>query len=75
MPEPCTETADPSIGSQCGRMNFSMDAVVPGIVLNLEGKRAVWQMSQVRLYDGGADGDGETIGDNLLFATQGLFVP
>ena len=44
MPEPCTQTADPSIGSQCGRLNFSMDAIVPGIVLNLEGKRAVWQL-------------------------------
>jgi hypothetical protein len=75
MPEPCNQTADPSIGSQCGRLNFSMDAIVPGIVLNLEGKRAMWQIDGIRVYDGGADGDGDTTGDNVPFATQGLFVP
>ena len=75
MPEPCNQTADPSIGSRCGRMNFSMDAIVPGIVLSLEGKRAIWQIGQIRVYDGGADSDGDTTGDNALFAAQGLFVP
>ena len=52
-----------------------MDAVVPGIVLSLEGKRAVWQIGQVRFYDGGPDGDADTTADNTLFAVQGLFVP
>ena len=75
MPEPCNQTGDPSIGSRCGRLNFSMDAIVPGIVLNLEGKRAVWQIGAIRVYDGGADADGDSTGDNVLFATQGLFVP
>ena len=75
MPEPCNQTADPSIGSQCGRLNFSMDAIVPGIVLNLEGKRAMWQLGQIQVYDGGADSDGDTTGDNTLFAVQGLFIP
>jgi hypothetical protein len=35
----------------------------------------VWQFDRVRLMDGGADGDAETAGDNVLFATQGVFVP
>ena len=29
----------------------------------------------VRLLDGGLDGDAETAADNMLFATQGVFVP
>ena len=75
MPEPCNQTADPSTGSDCGRMTFSMDAVVPQTVLGLEGKRAIWQMSDVQSYDGGADGEADTTGDNSLFAVQGVFVP
>ena len=72
---PCSQTADPSIGSRCNMNNLSMDAVVPGIVLNLEGKRAIWEIDQVGFYDGGADGDADTPGDNSRFATQGVFVP
>jgi WD40-like Beta Propeller Repeat len=71
----CTQTADPSTGSQCSMNNLSMDAVVAGIVLNLEGKRAIWEIDRVRFYDGGADGDADTAGDNSLFATQGVFIP
>jgi WD40-like Beta Propeller Repeat len=72
---PCSQTADPSIGAHCSMNNLSMDAVVPGIVLSLEGKRAIWGIEEVRFYDGGSDGDADTAGDNSLFATQGLFVP
>jgi hypothetical protein len=43
--------------------------------LSLEGKRAIWEIDQVRFYDGGVDGDAGTPGDNSLFATPGLFVP
>ena len=50
-----------------------MDAIVPGSVK--EGKRAIWALSRIELYDGGADGDGSTTDDNTLFATQGLFIP
>ena len=71
----CSQTAAPSTGSQCSMNNLSMDAVVPGIVLSLEGKRAIWEIDQVRFHDGGADGDADTAGDNSLFATQGVFVP
>jgi hypothetical protein len=73
---PCSQTADLSTGAVCGMEHrMSMDAVVPGIVLSLEGKRAIWEIDQVRFYDGGVDGDADTPGDNSLFATPGLFVP
>jgi hypothetical protein len=29
----------------------------------------------VRVFDGGADGDGSTAGDNTVFAAQGVFIP
>ena len=40
-----------------------------------EGKRAVWGLGQVQVFDGGADGDADTAADNTLFAVQGLFAP
>ena len=51
----------------------SADAVMPGIAR--EGKRAVWELGKVQVYDGGADGDADTTGDNTLFMEQGLFAP
>ncbi len=72
---PCSQTAVPPPARSCNMNNLSMDAVVPGIVLNLEGKRAIWEIDQVGFYDGGADGDADTPGDNSRFATQGVFVP
>jgi hypothetical protein len=68
----CTPTPSGSVGSTCS-IATSADAVAPGITP--EFKRAVWQLGQVEIYDGGADGDGDTTGDNTLFMTQGLFVP
>jgi hypothetical protein len=35
----------------------------------------VWGLGQVKVYDGGADGDADTTGDNTLFEVQGLFAP
>jgi hypothetical protein len=40
-----------------------------------EGKRAIWGLGRVEVYDGGADGVASTTGDNTLFAHQGLFTP
>jgi hypothetical protein len=48
---------------------------VTGGNLALEGKRAVWDLSQIQVYDGGSDGDADTTGDNTLFQVQGLFAP
>jgi hypothetical protein len=41
----------------------------------LAGKREVWELQAVRIYDGGADGDGDTTADNTVFARPGVFVP
>ena len=61
-----------SIGAACA-VNTTADALVPGTVT--EGARAVWQLGQVQLFDGGADGVASTTGDNTLFETQGVFAP
>jgi predicted acyl esterase len=39
------------------------------------GRRAVWELGTIEVYDGGADGLAGTTGDNELFARQGLFIP
>ncbi len=68
----CAATADATIGATC-TATTSMDALVPGAIK--EGKRSVWELGQVRVDDGGADGDPTTTADNTLFETQGVFVP
>jgi WD40-like Beta Propeller Repeat len=69
---PCAATADPDTGSTCA-LSTSADAVRPGSVP--EGQRTSWALDEVRVYDGGPDGDADTTGDNELFEVQGLFVP
>jgi TolB protein len=70
---PCSQTlADPNVGSTCSTSS-SADAVMPGITP--EFTRAIWELGQVKVYDGGSDGDADTTGDNTLFMTQGLFAP
>jgi plastocyanin len=69
---PCATNSDPSIGSSCN-VATTADALMAGAVL--EGKRAVWGLGRVEVYDGGADGVASTTGDNTLFAHQGLFTP
>jgi hypothetical protein len=62
-------------GSEGGACNVATtaDAVMSGLVR--EGQRGVWRLGQVQVYDGGADGDADTTGDNTLFAEQGTFTP
>ena len=43
--------------------------------LQRESRRAVWQLGQVKVYDGGSDGDASTAADNTLFMDQGVFIP
>jgi Tol biopolymer transport system component len=69
---PCVATADAAIGSDCD-VTTTLDAVLPNSVL--EGRRGVWGLDQVRVYDAGADADASTTDDNEMFAVQGLFVP
>ena len=68
---PCSATSG-SEGGACG-VTTSADAVLGGIAT--EGKRAIWAVPTLEIFDGGADGDGDTAGDNQLFAVQGLFAP
>jgi hypothetical protein len=68
----CAPTASPAVGSTCG-VDTTADAVIPGVAL--EGRRTIWAHGAVHVFDGGADGEAETLGDNDLFQTQGLFVP
>ena len=68
---PCTATGDTAIGSTCAA-STTVDAVVPGAVP--EGKRSVWELGKVQVFDGGSDGLGST-SPNTVFASQGVFVP
>jgi hypothetical protein len=68
---PCATTADPAVGGTCG-LNTTFDAVLPGAIK--EGNRSIWQLGQVQVFDGGADGQPAT-SPNTLFARQGVFVP
>ncbi len=67
----CVPTAA-SVGSTCA-VSTSANAVTPGLVQ--ADKRAVWEMSQIQVLDGGPDGDVDTASGNTVFARQGVFAP
>jgi Tol biopolymer transport system component len=69
---PCTPTADAEVGSVCSG-STTANAIMPGLVKR--GLRTIWQLGQVKVYDGGADSDGDTTSDNTLFADEGIFAP
>jgi hypothetical protein len=69
---PCLLTADTAIGSDCSTATTA-NTLVPGSVT--ETQRAIWQLGQIQVYDGGADGLASTEGDNTLFMDQGVFIP
>jgi dipeptidyl aminopeptidase/acylaminoacyl peptidase len=69
---PCRTTAATTRGGDC-MLETTADALIPGMVK--EGARAIWQLDQLRVTDGGADFDADTPADNRLFFTQGIFVP
>jgi predicted acyl esterase len=69
---PCAPSGDPAQGSSCSALT-SADALVPGTVQ--DGRRAVWGVGAIEVYDGGLDGLASTTLDNELFMRQGLFVP
>jgi hypothetical protein len=50
----------------------TFDAELPNVIR--EGKRAIWQLGSVKIFDGGAD-DSVATADNTLFAVQGLLAP
>ena len=73
---PCAETADPTIGSTCS-VTTTADALFPGTFQDpiKEGARAIWQLDQLAVYDGGEDGFIDSRDDNTVLAVQGVFVP
>jgi len=71
MTASCVATSSTSIGGTCA-LSSSFNAVVPGAVV--QGKRAIWQLGEIDVFDGGPDGLASS-GPNTLFARQGVFVP
>jgi hypothetical protein len=67
----CAATPEAGLGATCS-VNTTLDAVIPGVID--EGERSVWELGQVEVLDGGADGDVDTPG-NAVFARQGIFIP
>jgi hypothetical protein len=71
-------TQDVPLGATC-TVTTSIDAILGGNTAVAEQKRAIWQLggsgADISLFDGGPDGVAQTIGDNTLFATAGLFFP
>ena len=67
----CAPTADATIGSTCS-LTTTLDTLIPGAVV--ESARTILQLGQVRVVDGGPDGD-PTTAPNTVFLRQGIFVP
>jgi hypothetical protein len=67
---PCTATDGPE-GATC-EVDTRANSVVPGSVRDFD--RANWELGQVVVEDGGADGRASTPG-NTVFARQGVFIP
>jgi hypothetical protein len=68
---PCTETPDTAVGATCSATT-SVEAIAAGAIK--EGRRAIWELDRIQVFDGGPDDDGDTT-PNTLFATQGVFIP
>ena len=68
---PCTPTAASDVGSTC-TLDTTLDALIPGAIV--ERQRTILQLGQVRVVDGGPDGDVATE-PNTVFLRQGVFVP
>jgi hypothetical protein len=66
----CAPTSSTAIGSTC-TVTSSAVAVVPELA---EPARAVVEFTQMRVFDGGPDGQASSQ-DNTLFEVQGIFVP
>jgi glucose/arabinose dehydrogenase len=68
---PCVATSDPAVGASC-TADTSLEVLIPGAIK--EGRRAIWALDRIRVYDGGPDEDVATM-PNTVFATQGVFIP
>jgi hypothetical protein len=72
IPVICTATSDPSIGGTCS-IATDLNVIYPGSIK--DGKRAIMEVGQVRVLDGGDDGDTATDDGAQTFLTQGVFIP
>jgi hypothetical protein len=68
---PCAATASTAIGSNCA-ITTTANAVVPGAVKDQ--KRAIVEVGQIQVFDGGTDGVAAS-DPNTLFSVQGIFIP
>ena len=64
--------SSPTIGSACSTAT-TVDSVIPSAVR--EGNRAIWELGQLEIWDGGQDGSLASRDDDTLFAVQGVFIP
>ena len=69
----CVPTADTLEGSTCTLSTTVESIVGPGGIV--EGKRSVWGIDNVRVFDSGADGDARVVGDTKVLARPGFVVP
>jgi hypothetical protein len=69
---PCAATTSTGEGGACA-LTSSFNAILPGAVL--DGRRAIWELGDVDVFDGGPDGQVATPAGDALFVRQGLFVP
>jgi hypothetical protein len=69
----CASTTSTTIGGTC-TVDTSANAVQPGAIPDGGVSRAVVELAQIQVKDGGADGQAATA-DNTLFAVEGVFVP
>jgi hypothetical protein len=69
---PCTPSASTSIGSTCA-FTTTFNTVAPGSVK--DARRAIWELGQIQVIDGGPDGVTAGPEPNTLFAVEGVFVP
>lgn len=68
---PCSATSDTTVGSTCS-ITTTFNAVRPGAIV--AGVRSIWQLGDVKVFDGGPDGVASTA-PNTLFERQGVFAP
>jgi hypothetical protein len=69
---PCSSTSESTIGGVC-EIATSADAILARSVP--ESGRSTWALGQVKVYSEGPDRNMDTVHDNELLATQGVFVP
>jgi len=68
---PCSATTSTAIGGSCS-IATSANAARPGWVQT--GKRAIWELDEIQVFDGGASGVAGAA-DATPFEDQGVFVP